>query len=125
AAVAAGEALVGTLAPAERVTFAPAEGANVMGEDATIAPPARVRTSAPPPGAAGASLLQGAIVGTLEYMAPEQARGEAVDQRADIYAFGLILSDMLLGRRIVAEGTTPVDALQQRIQRPPVSLRET
>ena len=33
-----------------------------------------------------------------QYMAPEQARGETVDQRADIYAFGLILYDMLLGR---------------------------
>ena len=37
------------------------------------------------------------MVGTVEYMAPEQARGERVDQRADIYAFGLILNDMLLG----------------------------
>ena len=38
------------------------------------------------------------VVGTVEYMAPEQARAQPVDQRADIYAFGLILYDMLLGR---------------------------
>ncbi len=41
----------------------------------------------------------GSVVGTLEYMAPEQARGETIDHRADIYAFGLILYDVLLGRR--------------------------
>ncbi len=42
--------------------------------------------------------MDGAVIGTLEYMAPEQARAEPVDQRADIYAFGLIMYDMLAGR---------------------------
>jgi eukaryotic-like serine/threonine-protein kinase len=40
----------------------------------------------------------GSVIGTLEYMAPEQAQGKKVDQRADQYAFGLILYDMLVGR---------------------------
>ena len=44
-----------------------------------------------------AATMQGGIVGTVEYMAPEQARGEEVDQRADIYALGLIIYDMLGG----------------------------
>ena len=43
--------------------------------------------------------MVGSIVGTIAYMAPEQARGEPVDQRADIYSLGLIVSDMLLGLR--------------------------
>jgi serine/threonine-protein kinase len=41
----------------------------------------------------------GIILGTAPYMAPEQARGRAVDQRADIWAFGCMLFEMLTGRR--------------------------
>jgi serine/threonine protein kinase/tetratricopeptide (TPR) repeat protein len=69
--------------------------------------------------AAASSTMAGAIVGTVAYMAPEQARGEEVDQRADIYAFGLIMYDMIVGGRRSERAPSAVAELQQRMQTAP------
>lgn len=74
-------------------------------------------------GTATATAL-GAVVGTLEYMAPEQAQGQPVDPRADIYAFGLILYDMLTGRQRLARRDNPMSEIMSRMQHPPPALRQ-
>jgi tetratricopeptide (TPR) repeat protein/TolB-like protein len=52
----------------------------------------------------------GTFLGTAGYMAPEQVRGQKVDQRADIFAVGCVLYEMLTGRRAFS-GDTPADTL--------------
>jgi serine/threonine protein kinase/tetratricopeptide (TPR) repeat protein len=68
--------------------------------------------------------VAGAIVGTFEYMAPEQFRGEVADQRSDLYTMGLILYDMLAGRRRSKTAHSAFAEVQKRTKESPPPLRE-
>src|SRR5207302_2441540 len=60
----------------------------------------------------------GMIMGTAAYMSPEQAQGKPVDKRADIWAFGVVLYEMLTGRRMF-QGETVSDTLAAVLTKEP------
>ena len=61
---------------------------------------------------------EGRILGTAAYMSPEQARGQRVDKRTDIWAFGCVLYEMLTGR-VAFAGATVTDTLAAILEREP------
>jgi predicted Ser/Thr protein kinase len=65
----------------------------------------------------------GMLVGTLEYMSPEQASGHSVDSRTDQFAFGLVLAEMATGRPVFRRDT-PAQVLAAVIERDPEPLRQ-
>ena len=62
--------------------------------------------------------LAGVVLGTAAYMAPEQARGKGVDRRADVWAFGVLVWEMLTGR-ILFVGETLTDVIAAVVTREP------
>lgn len=65
---------------------------------------------------------EGVFVGSPHYVAPEQARGEQTDFRSDIYSLGVVLYEMLAGRRPF-EGKTPTEVVAKHLYEAPPPLR--
>lgn len=66
---------------------------------------------------------EGSIVGTLQYMAPEQLRGEAIDTRADIFSFGCVLYEVLTGKPAFP-ATNAASLIAAILERPAPSVAE-
>ena len=69
---------------------------------------------------AGASQMTeaGSIVGTAQYLSPEQARGTDVDQRSDLYSLGIVLYELLTGT-LPFNGDTPVEIAMKHLSTTP------
>ncbi len=83
--------------------------------DFGLAKPASTDSSGPDP---IDGTQAGVILGTAAYMSPEQARGQVVDKRADIWAFGCVLYEMLTGR-VAFAGETVSDTIGKILEREP------
>lgn len=66
----------------------------------------------------------GVVMGTVGYMSPEQVRGQAADHRADIFSFGVILYEMLAGRRLFT-GESAIEVMNAILKDQPPEFSET
>jgi serine/threonine protein kinase len=64
---------------------------------------------------------EGMVFGTPEFMSPEQARGEKLDGRSDIYSLGVIMYELLTGK-LPFDAAQPMEFIQRHIKEPPIPL---
>jgi len=76
----------------------------------------------PGPGGGGAAATSTGVIGTPQYMAPEQAAGGRIDQRTDLYALGLVLYEALSGQRAF-EGDSLYTIIKQQVECMPAPLQ--
>jgi Tol biopolymer transport system component len=90
------------------------------------------KTASPAAGMSGLSMLpttppgltaQGTILGTFQYMAPEQLEGQEADARTDIFAFGAVLYEMVTGRKAFT-GKSPASLIGSILKDPPPAIAE-
>jgi len=86
---------------------------------AKLALPGDALAAVSPSDTAGLRTGVGMLIGTPAYMSPEQARGEAVDKRTDIWAFGCLLYELVTGTQTF-QGTTVADVISAVLQRDPL-----
>jgi len=96
---------------------------------AKVEPVSGVSQSENSPTLSMAATQMGVILGTAGYMSPEQARGKSVDKRADIWAFGVVLYELLLGKRLfqgedVSHTMAAVIMQEPNLDEVPVQLRK-
>lgn len=80
-----------------------------------------IQDSAPPDATITLKTASGIILGTAAYMSPEQARGQAVDSRSDIFSLGSVLYEMLSGQRAFS-GNTYADLISAILRQDPAPL---
>jgi serine/threonine-protein kinase len=86
-------------------------------------PPATNRSDLPSDTKRTAYSLPGAVIGTASYMSPEQARGEVVDSRSDIFSLGVLIYEMAAGKTPFT-GATAIEVLAAILEREPLPLTQ-